>query len=137
MCGLSTNMFELILLRGLQGIRGGILISLPVMVVGEIFHIRERAKYMGILASVFWVADIIGPILGGVITDTLGWIWVFFINIPVGIDAVAMIYYSLPNFKLPNIKKIIDYWGIITFILVLSALFLAITFAGDINKYPL
>lgn len=59
-----------------------------------------------------------------------------FHNIPVGIAAVTMIYYSLPNFKLPNIKKIIDYWGIITFILVLTALFLAITFAGDINKYP-
>ncbi|MDD3985563.1 MAG: MFS transporter [Methanobacterium sp.] len=137
MCGFSTNMFELILFRGLQGIGGGILISLPVMVVGEIFNPRQRAKYLGILASVFGFADIIGPILGGVITDTLGWRWVFFINIPVGIAAITMIYYSLPNFKLQNIKKVIDYWGIITFILALTALFLAITFAGDINNYPL
>ena len=78
LCGFATNMFELILFRGLQGIGGGILISLPFMVVGEIFSPRERAKYMGILASVFGLADVLGPIIGGLITDTFGWRWVFF-----------------------------------------------------------
>lgn len=137
MCGFSTNMFELIIFRGLQGIGGGILISLPFIVVGEIFSARERAKYMGILGSVFGLADVFGPILGGVITDTLGWRWVFFINVPVGIVAVTMILYSLPNFKLPDIKKVIDYSGIITFTLTLSSLFLAMTLAGDLKSYPL
>ena len=137
MCGFATNMFELIIFRGLQGIGGGILISLPFIVVGEIFSPRERAKYMGILASVFGLADVLGPILGGVITDTFGWRWVFFINVPVGIAAVTMILYSLPNFKLPDVKKVIDYSGIITFTLALSSLFLAITLAGDLNTYPL
>lgn len=137
MCGFSTNMFELIIFRGLQGIGGGILISLPFIVVGEIFSARERAKYMGILGSVFGLADVFGPILGGIITDTLGWRWVFFINVPVGIVAVTMILYSLPNFKLPDIKKIIDYSGIITFTLTLSSLFLAMTLAGDLKSYPL
>lgn len=137
MCGFATNIFELIVFRGLQGIGGGILISLPFIVVGEIFSPRERAKYMGILASVFALADILGPILGGVITDTFGWRWVFFVNVPVGIAAVAIILYSLPNFKLPDVKDIIDYSGIITFILSLSLLFLAITFAGDLNTNQL
>ena len=137
MCGFATNMFQLILFRGLQGIGGGILISLPFIVVGEIFSPRERAKYMGILASVFGLADVLGPIIGGVITDSFGWRWVFFINVPVGIAAVTMILYSLPNFKLPDVKKVIDYSGIITFTLALSTIFLAITLAGDINKYPL
>ncbi len=137
MCGFATNIFELIIFRGLQGIGGGILISLPFIVVGEIFSPRERAKYMGILASVFALADVLGPILGGIITDSLGWRWVFFINVPVGIVAVTLIFYSLPNFKLPDIKKVIDYSGIITFTLALSALFLAITLAGDLNTYPL
>ncbi|MBZ2165655.1 MDR family MFS transporter [Methanobacterium spitsbergense] len=137
MCGFATNMFQLILFRGLQGIGGGILISLPFIVVGEIFSPRERAKYMGILASVFGLADVLGPIIGGVITDSFGWRWVFFINVPVGIAAVTMILYSLPNFKLPDVKKIIDYSGIITFTLALSTIFFAITLAGDINKYPL
>ena len=135
MCGFSTNMIELILFRGLQGIGGGILLSLPIIVVGEIFSPLDRAKYLGILGSVFALADVLGPILGGVITDNLGWRWVFFVNIPIGILAVILILYSLPNFKLPDVKKVIDYKGIITFTLTLSSLFLAVTLAGDINTY--
>ena len=137
MCGFATNMFELILFRGLQGIGGGILLSLPFIVVGEIFSPRERARYMGILASVFGLADVLGPILGGVITDTLGWRWVFFVNVPVGIAAVTLILHSLPNFKLPDVKKVIDYLGILTFTLTLSSLFLGLTLAGDLSRYPL
>lgn len=135
MCGLATNMFELIIFRGVQGIGGGILISLPFIVVGEIFSPRERAKYMGILASVFGLADVLGPILGGLITDTFGWRWVFFINVPIGIVALTMIINSLPNLKLPDVRKIIDYKGMITFILALSSMFLGLTLAGDIDKY--
>ncbi len=136
MCGFSTSMFELILFRGIQGIGGGILISLPFILVGEIFNPRERAKYMGILASVFGVSSVLGPILGGIITDTVGWRWVFFVNVPVGIAAVLLLTY-LPNFKLPDVKKVIDYFGTITFTLALSGLFLALTFARDLNAYPL
>ncbi len=137
MCGLATSMVQLIIFRGFQGIGGGILLSLPFIVVGEIFSPRDRAKYMGILGSVFGIADVLGPILGGVITDTLGWRWVFFINVPVGIAAVTIIFYSLPNFKLPDVKKIIDIPGIITFTLALSTLFLALTLAGNLNTNPL
>ncbi|MGB9979630.1 MDR family MFS transporter [Methanobacterium sp.] len=137
MCGFSTNMFELILFRGLQGIGGGILISLPFILVGEIFSPKERGKYMGILASVFGISSVLGPILGGVITDTIGWRWVFFVNVPVGIAAVTILMYSLPNFKLEGVKKVIDYLGIITFTLALSGLFLALTLARDLNAYPM
>ncbi|MDG3547899.1 MDR family MFS transporter [Methanobacterium formicicum] len=131
LCGFSTSMLQLIIFRGLQGIGGGILLSLPFTVIGEIFSPRERAKYMGILGSVFGVADVLGPILGGVITDTWGWRWVFFVNVPIGIMAVTIILYSLPNFKLPDVKKVIDYGGIVTFTLALSALILALTLAGE------
>jgi EmrB/QacA subfamily drug resistance transporter len=137
MCGFSTNILELILFRGIQGIGGGILISLPFIVVGEIFSAKERAKYMGILASVFGVSSVLGPILGGIITDTIGWRWVFFVNVPVGIVAVTMLIYSLPNFKLEGVKKVIDYSGIITFILALSGFFLALTLARDLKTSPL
>ena len=137
LCGFSTNIFQLILFRGIQGIGGGILISLPFIIVGEIFSARERAKYMGILATVFALADVLGPVLGGVITDNFGWRGVFFVNVPIGIMAVGLILYSLPNFKLPDVKKVIDYSGIITFTLALSSMFLALTFAGDLNAYPL
>lgn len=137
LCGFSTNIFQLILFRGIQGIGGGILISLPFIIVGEIFTARERAKYLGIMATVFALADVLGPVLGGVITDNFGWRGVFFVNVPIGIMAVALILYSIPNFKLPDIKKVIDYTGIITFTLALSSLFLALTFTGDLNAYSL
>ncbi len=137
MCGFATNMFELIIFRGIQGIGGGILLSLPFIVVGELFSPRERAKYMGILAAVFGLADVLGPILGGVITDTLGWRWVFFVNVPIGIVAVTLIHYSLPNFKLPDVKKVIDYSGIVTFTLALISLFMAVTLAGNPNTSQL
>lgn len=137
MCGFATNMFQLILFRGLQGIGGGILLSLPFIVVGEIFPPRDRAKYMGIVGSVFGLADVLGPILGGVITDNFGWRWIFFINVPIGIAAITLILYSLPNFKLPDVKKIIDFNGMITLTLALSSLFLALTLAGDLNTYSL
>ncbi|MGB9936873.1 MAG: MDR family MFS transporter [Methanobacterium sp.] len=133
MCGFATNMFELIIFRGLQGIGGGILISLPFIVVGEVFSPQERGKYMGILASVFGISSVLGPILGGVITDTIGWRWIFFVNVPVGIAAVTILMYSLPNFKLEGVKKIIDYSGIITFSLGMSAFFLGLTLARDLN----
>lgn len=136
MCGFSTNIFELILFRGIQGIGGGILLSIPFVLVGEIFSARDRAKYMGILASVFGISSVLGPILGGVITDTIGWRWIFFVNVPVGIAAVTLLAYSLPNFKLDGVKKVIDYSGIVTFALALSGLFLALTLARDLNAYP-
>lgn len=137
LCGFSTNIFELILFRGLQGIGGGILLSLPFILVGEIFSPKERGKYMGILASVFGISSVLGPILGGVITDAVGWRWIFFVNVPVGIAAVSILMYSLPNFKLDGVKKVIDYSGIITFTLALSGLFLALTLARDLNVYPM
>lgn len=137
LCGLSNNIFELIFFRGLQGIGGGILLSIPFILVGEIFSPRERGKYMGILASVFGISSVLGPILGGVITDTIGWRWIFFVNVPVGIVAVTILLYSLPNFKLEGVKKVIDYSGIITFTLALSGLFMALTLARDLNVYPL
>ncbi|WP_429223403.1 MDR family MFS transporter [Methanobacterium oryzae] len=137
MCGFATNMLELTIFRGLQGIGGGILISLPFIVVGEIFSPKERGKYMGILASVFGISSVLGPILGGVITDTIGWRWVFFVNVPIGIVAVIILMYSLPNLKLPDVKKAIDYLGIITFTLAMSAFFLGFTLARDLNIYPL
>ncbi|ADZ09403.1 major facilitator superfamily MFS_1 [Methanobacterium lacus] len=136
MCGFSENMIKLIIFRGLQGIGGGILISLPFVMVGEIFSQNERAKYMGILGSVFGIADVLGPILGGVVTDTLGWRYVFFINVPLGIIALILIYNSIPNFIHDHVKKVIDYRGIILFTLGLSSMFLGLTFTGQVTKHP-
>lgn len=135
MCGFSENMVELIVFRGFQGIGGGILISLPFVMVGEMFSPMDRAKYMGILGSVFGIADVLGPILGGFITDSLGWRFVFFINVPLGILALMLVFYSIPSIKYDQVKKVVDYPGIVLFTLTISSMFLGLTFAGQLNRY--
>ncbi len=128
LCGLSNNMLELIFFRGLQGIGGGILMTIPFILVAEMFPPRQRGKYAGILSSVFGLASVLGPILGGLITDFMGWRWVFFINIPVGIIAIYIIRANFPHIEEAVKERIIDYSGIITLNSALSAMFMALTF---------
>lgn len=127
-CGLSSNMLQLIIFRGIQGIGGGILITIPFIVVAELFPPRQRGKYTGILASVFGLSNVLGPILGGVITDFMGWQWVFFVNVPVGVAAIAMLGIYFPHLKQVVREKVIDYAGIITMTLSFSSLCVALTY---------
>jgi EmrB/QacA subfamily drug resistance transporter len=128
MCGFSNNMLELIIFRGLQGIGGGILMTIPFILVAELFPPRQRGKYAGILSSVFGLSCVLGPILGGLITDFMGWRWVFFINIPVGIIAIYILRANFPHIEETVKERIIDYKGIISLSSALSAMFLALTF---------
>lgn len=132
LCGIAPGMIWLILFRGIQGIGGGILTTLAFIIVAEMFPVQERGKYMGILASVFGIASIIGPVLGGFITDSLGWRWVFFINIPLGIIAAALILAELPETAVIPEKHDIDYAGIMTFAGGLVPLFIALSCGGTI-----
>jgi multidrug resistance protein len=91
LCGISQSMDELVLARALQGIGAGGLISLVLAIVGDIIPPRQRGKYMGYIMSVFGVASVAGPLLGGYITDSLSWRWVFFVNVPLGIIALIAV----------------------------------------------
>ena len=128
LCGLSNNMLELTFFRGIQGIGGGILMTIPFILIAELFPPRQRGKYAGILSSVFGLSSVLGPILGGIITDFMGWRWVFFINVPVGLIAIYMIHTNFPHIEEAVKERIIDYSGIITLTSALSAMFLALTF---------
>ncbi|KAF5067461.1 MDR family MFS transporter [Methanobacterium aggregans] len=128
LCGFSQNIMELTFFRGLQGIGGGILMTIPFIVVAEVFPPRERGKYMGILSSVFGFANVLGPVLGGFITDFMGWEWVFYVNIPVGITAIYMLRSYFPHLEIVIKEGVIDYAGIVTLTAALSALFLGLTF---------
>ncbi len=128
LCGLSHNMTELILFRGLQGLGGGILIALPLKIVAEMFPSRQRGKYIGIFGAAGAISSVVGPVLGGFITDMFGWQWIFFVNVPIGIVAISIILVYFPDLA-PTVKeRIIDYVGIITFIAGLISLLLALTF---------
>jgi EmrB/QacA subfamily drug resistance transporter len=132
LCGLAPDMVLLTLFRGLQGIGGGILMTISFIIVAELFPIRERGKYMGILVSVFGIASIVGPLLGGVITDVFGWRWVFYINLPVGLIAAYLVVTHLHETAVLPEKKQIDYAGIASFILCMVPLLLALSLGGTI-----
>jgi EmrB/QacA subfamily drug resistance transporter len=134
LCGLSQTMVQLVILRGLQGVGGGILISIAFTILADLFTPRERGKYAGLLSSMWGVASIVGPAVGGFITDHLSWRWVFYVNIPVGGIAISMTIANLPHFKDSTTKKVIDYRGAAVLTLALVPLILAFSWAGTI--YP-
>src|SRR3954452_4259280 len=91
LCGLSQSMFQLIAFRGLQGVAGGILTANAFAMIGDLFPPAERGKWQGLTGGVFGLASVVGPTLGGWLTDGPGWRWVFYVNLPVGIVAIAVL----------------------------------------------
>jgi EmrB/QacA subfamily drug resistance transporter len=130
LCGLSANMTMLIVFRGMQGLGGGILISNTFAIAGELFQGKERGKAMGFIGSMFGLASILGPVLGGFITDHFGWRWIFYVNIPVGIISIFLIALNLPGKLEEKTKRIIDAGGIVSFIFSIIPLLLAISWGG-------
>src|ERR1700755_2500735 len=96
LCGIAQNMFQLILFRALEGIGGGGLIVVTIAVIGDLIPPRERGRYQGLFGAVFGVATIVGPLIGGFFVDHLSWRWIFYINLPTGILALAVIAAVLP-----------------------------------------
>lgn len=130
-CGLSGTMIHLIIFRGLQGIGGGMIVSGVFIIIADLFKPSDRGKYTGIVTSMYGVSSIIGPLLGGFITDNLGWKWIFFMNIPLALFAFIMIALTMPGFKSGDSKKSVDYAGIIVLILTLIPMLLDFKMAGD------
>jgi MFS family permease len=114
------------LCRGIQGIGGAILISNTLVIVGLLFAPAERAKYVGIVGSASAPATIAGPALGGSITDSLGWQWVFFIKVPLGGLALLVILFVFPSSKPSFGKKKIDWKGAL--LLTVAALVVLLPF---------
>ncbi len=128
--GTSQSMLQLIIYRGLQGIGGGIVVSSVFTIVADLFDAKKRGKYMGIVTSMFGLASVVGPLIGGFLTDNLSWRWIFYINIPIGIAAVILIFINMPNFKTAGVRKSIDIKGIISLTLALIPMLLAFSWAG-------
>src|SRR6266487_579483 len=129
LAGTSQNMTQLIIYRGIQGLGAGGMMPIALAIIGDIFPPSERGKWQGLFVAVFGFSSIVGPTLGGWITDNWGWRWVFYVNMPVGVIAILTAGFVLP--KLVNRRKhIIDYLGSVFLIAGTVPLLLAFSWAG-------
>ena len=134
LCGLSQDLTQLIVFRGLQGIGGGILMSMVFTTVSQIFPPARRGRIQGVFTSVFGFASIVGPVLGGYLTDSLSWRWVFYVNLPVGAIALAVLWLGFPNIKPARTNRPIDILGAMTLVAAVVPLLLALSWGG--GEYP-
>jgi EmrB/QacA subfamily drug resistance transporter len=131
--GLSQEMWQLILFRGIQGLGAGALFPIALAVIGDLFTPAERGKYQGLFGLVFGVAFLLGPGLGGLLTDQLSWHWIFYVNIPIGLIALFVIARLLPNMGQTGKAVRVDYLGVVTLVLALVPILLGFTFAESGN----
>ena len=131
--GLSRSMTELIVFRAVQGLGGGGLMVGAQAIVGDIVSPRERGRYQGLFGAAFGLASIIGPLLGGFFVDQFSWHWIFYINIPIGAVALAVVAIQVPG-NLRRIHHVIDYLG--AAVLVFSASFLVLFTSLGGTTYP-
>jgi EmrB/QacA subfamily drug resistance transporter len=125
--GLSQNMFELILFRGIQGLGAGALFPISLAVIGDLFTPAERGKYQGLFGAVFGISFIVGPALGGFLTDNVSWHWVFYVNLPVGLFSLYIIWHLLPTIKRAGASRTFDFLGAGVFTVGISFLLVGLT----------
>jgi len=125
--GLSQEMWQLILFRGIQGLGAGALFPISLAVIGDLFTPAERGKYQGLFGAVFGISFIIGPALGGFLTDQVSWHWVFYVNLPIGLFSLYVIWRLLPTMRAHNVSRSIDYLGALVFTIAIGFLLVGLT----------
>jgi len=133
MCGAAQSMTQLILFRALQGLGAGGLLVLAQSAIGDVVSPRERPRYQGLFTGTFALSSVAGPLLGGVITTALSWRWVFYVNLPIGIVALAMIAIGLHQSTVRRTRPI-DYAGSLLLAAATTALLLVLAWGG--TEYP-
>jgi EmrB/QacA subfamily drug resistance transporter len=129
--GFSHNIETLIACRAVQGIGAGGLMALATVLISDIVSPRERGRYMGLMGGIMAVSQVGGPLLGGVLTDAVGWRWNFFVGVPFAVLAILVLQKTLHLPQLPRRTAKIDYWGAALISVGVSLLLLWVTFAGN------
>lgn len=133
LCGQARDMTQLVVFRGLQGLGAGAMMPIAIAIVGDIFPPAQRGKWQGLMMAVFGLSSIVGPWLGGWLTDHWGWRWVFYVNMPVGVLAVITAGIALPG-QMRRVEHRIDVLGAITLVAGTVPLLLGFSWAG--TEYP-
>ena len=128
-CGVAQNMFQLVLGRGVQGVGGGGLLALAFAIIGDVVPPRERGRYIGVVATVYAVGSVFGPLVGGIATDWLNWRWIFFVNVPVGAVAFVIAGRSL-RYRQQRLDHRLDYVGSILLFVSVTPLIISLLWAS-------
>jgi EmrB/QacA subfamily drug resistance transporter len=129
--GLSQNMWQLIAFRGLQGLGAGALFPISLAVIGDLFTPAERAKYQGLFGAVFGIASLVGPFVGGMLTDNLSWRWIFYVNLPFGLVSLYLIWHLLPTVRRTGASFNLDTAGVVTMAMTIIPVLIALTLAEN------
>src|SRR5260370_6687610 len=131
LCGLSQNMLELVAFRGLQGVFGGVLFASTFAVMTDLFPPEQRARMSGVFGAIFGLSSVIGPSLGGLLTDGPGWRSVFYVNIPLGVVATILVATQLPRVRSQAKLRDIDFAGTALLLAGLTPLLISLSMLRD------
>ncbi len=131
LCAAAQSMTQLILFRAVQGLGGGGLMSLAFTIIGDVVAPRERGRYQGMIGGVFALASVAGPLLGGIFTETIGWHWIFLINLPIGAAALVMTRRALGRLAVGRSKPTIDLLGALLLTGAVTGLLVVATRGGS------
>lgn len=133
LCGMAGSMTQLIIFRAIQGIGGGALMPIAFTIVFDLFPPEKRGKMTGLLGAVFGTSSIMGPLLGAFITDSIGWEWIFYVNVPIGIVSFILIMTSYKESR-SHVKQKIDWTGAATLVGAIICLMFGLELGGQ--TYP-
>lgn len=136
LCGLSQSMDQLIVFRALQGLGGGVFLPVGITVIGDLFEPKMRARVQGMFSAVWITAALMGPAVGGVITETLSWRWAFYVNVPIGVLAALLIAFGLRETHVHREGRL-DIPGAIVLSSATIALLLAVSGTQTVILLPL
>ncbi|MEG1503685.1 MAG: MDR family MFS transporter [Enterococcus sp.] len=131
LCGFSNEMLTLIIARGIQGIGAGAIMPVSLTIIADLYDIDKRAKVLGLTSAAWGIASVFGPLAGGVIVDTVGWHWIFFINVPIGLGLIGLLKYFFIEEKKNYQAKKMDILGSLFLMLTLLSLLLGFQLLGD------
>ncbi len=133
-CGVAADTWQIIIARAIQGLGSAALFTSALAIISDMFPPQERGKYSGLFGAVFGLSSVVGPLVGGFLTDNFSWHWVFFVNLPVGALAIAFIVSKMPNLNLVQNKPSIDYAGAVALLVSTIPLLLALSLGKTVVR---